>query len=532
MLIKSPNWWKEAVIYEIYPRSFNDSNGDGIGDIKGIIEKLDYLKDLGIDILWICPFFKSPMNDMGYDISDFKSIDPLFGSMVDFDELLVEAKKRSLYIMIDLVMNHCSDEHVWFIEACKSACNPYHDYFIWCHKPNNWQSIFRGSAWEYVKTVDKYYLHIFSKKQPDLNWENPKLRQEMKDIMGFWLKKAVVGLRFDAITAISKPKAFPDIPPNIEVTDFISFGPHLKEWLEEIYNEVLSQYDVTTVGEGPPQASSAISSITGDDKCLQSLHVFGPISQDVRDGELFKKWPFDTKRWYDQNKKWIEYVENLGIWNTSFIQNHDHPRIVSRYGNDSEYWKPSAILWGVWNLTQKASIYIYQGDEIGMKNYPFSDISEFQDVQILNLAKEIEAKGENIRDYWEAICYRARDNARTPMQWDKAAPYYGFSDVEPWLKVNDNDIDVKTSPILPAYKLLIALRKEYKNDLVYSDIIFDEYKNNNVIAYKRGKLKIILNFSDDEKKYNLPKAEILFNNYEDIKDNQLKPWQAIIVKLL
>lgn len=530
MDIKNPNWWKEAITYEIYPRSFKDSNNDGIGDMKGIIQKLDYLQELGIDVLWLCPFFKSPMDDMGYDISDFKEIDPIFGTMEDFDTLLMEAKKRNMYIMMDLVMNHCSDEHSWFIEACKSTDNPYHDYFIWTDKPNNWQSIFRGSVWEYVEAVDKYYLHIFSKKQPDLNWENPKLRAEMKDIMHFWLSKGVAGLRFDAITAISKPLGFPDIPSNVEVTDFISFGPHLQEWLEEIHTEVLSQYNVTTVGEGPPQGSSAISSITGDDKCLQSLHVFGPISQDVRDGELFKKWPFDARRWYEQNKEWIEYVEELGIWNTSFIQNHDHPRIVSRYGNDGEYWEKSAILWGVWNLTQKASIYIYQGDELGMKNYPFKDISDFQDVQILNLAKEIEANGENIKDYWEAICHRARDNARTPMQWDKNQSHYGFTEATPWLKVNDNGIDAQTSPILPAYKALIALRKQYKDDFVYADIVFDDYNGDNIIAYRRGDCKIILNFSDEEKTYHLPKGKILFNNYDAYEDNKLKSWQAMIIQ--
>lgn len=535
MNINKPAPWKEAIVYEIYPRSFNDSNDDGIGDIKGITAKLDYLQDLGVDMLWLCPFFKSPMDDMGYDISDFRDIDPLFGTMADFDNLLHEAQKRDISIMIDLVMNHCSDEHFWFTEACKSVDNPYHDYFIWTDKPNNWKSIFRGSAWEYVPEVGQYYMHTFSKKQPDLNWQNPKLRQEMKDIMRFWLDKGVKALRFDAITAISKPTDFPDIPANMELTDFISFGPYLTEWLNEIYSEVLSEYDVTTVGEGPPQGSSKISTITGDDKCLQSLHVFGPISQDVRDGELFRKWPFDPKRWYNQNREWIEYIQGLDIWNTSFIQNHDHPRIVSRYGNDKEFWQQSASLWAVWNLTQRATIYIYQGDELGMKNYPFTTLDEFQDVQIINLAKEIKERGEDIKDYWPAICHRARDNARTPMQWDKNKPYYGFSAHKPWLNVNDNNIDAQSSPILPAYKELIKLRKNHKDSLVYGEIIFDDYRDNAIIAYKRQSadeiLYIIMNFSDETKDYHFANGEILFNNYDAFNPSQIQPWQAVILKL-
>ncbi|MFV0431023.1 MAG: glycoside hydrolase family 13 protein [Alphaproteobacteria bacterium] len=532
MTSHNPTWWKEAIVYEIYPRSFKDSNNDGIGDIVGIIEKLDYLQELGIDMLWLCPFFKSPMDDMGYDISDFCAIDAIFGTMEDFDRLIIEAKKRNIFIMIDLVMNHCSDEHFWFKEACKSEDNPYHDYFIWSDKPNNWQSIFRGSVWEYVPDLNKYYLHIFSKKQPDLNWKNPKLRQEMKDIMRFWLNKGVKALRFDAITAISKPEGLPDIPPNVEVTDFISFGPHLQQWLEEVYQEVLAQYDVATVGEGPPQKSDAISTITGDDKCLQSLHVFGAISQDVRDGQLFQKWPFDAALWYKHNRQWIEYTHHLGIWNTSFIQNHDHPRIVSRYGNDGEFWEKSAILWAVWNLTQKATIYIYQGDELGMKNFPFTSINQFRDIQILNLAKEITTKGEDIKDHWQAICHRARDNARTPMQWDKSQPYYGFSKKQPWIAVNDNQIDTNNSPILPFYQKLISLRKAYKDILVYGDIIFDDYRDNGVISYLRKgdeqSFQIVMNFSDDYQEYKLPKSEILFNNYNNIEPNKLKPWQAVI----
>ncbi len=526
------DWWKSAITYEIYPRSFMDSNDDGIGDLQGIIQKLDYLQSLGIDVLWLCPFFKSPMDDMGYDISDFCDIDPIFGTLKDFDQLLQETEKRGMGIMMDLVMNHCSDEHHWFTEACKSVDNPYHDYFIWTDKPNNWQSIFRGSCWEYVPTVDRYYLHIFSKKQPDLNWNNPRLREEMKNIMRFWLDKGVKALRFDAITAICKPAGFPDCPPNVEITDFISFGEHLPQWLDEIYQDVLSHYNVATVGEGPPQGSSQLSLITGDDKCLQALHVFGAISQDVRDGELFKKWAFEPKRWYDDQTSWISYIASQNIWNTSFIQNHDHPRIVTRYGNDTKFWAQSAILWGVWNLTQKASIYLYQGEELGMRNYPFSDINEFQDIQILNLAGELEQKGDHISNHWDAVLHRARDNARTPMQWDKDLPFYGFSTQKPWLNVNDNHIDAKTSPVLLAYQQLIKLRKQY-DALALGEIEFEPYMDNNIICYHRvlndQKLTIILNFGNIAQDYTYATDAVLFNNYQTTGGKQLKPWQALII---
>ncbi len=526
------DWWKSAITYEIYPRSFMDSNNDGVGDLQGIIQKLDYLQSLGIDILWLCPFFKSPMDDMGYDISDFRAIDPIFGSMEDFNQLLEQTQKRGMGIMMDLVMNHCSDEHFWFQEACKSVDNPYHDYFIWSDKPNNWQSIFRGSCWEYVPNVNRYYLHIFSKKQPDLNWNNPKLRKEIKDIMRFWLDKGVKALRFDAITAISKPAGFPDCPPNTEITDFISFGENLAPWLKEIHEEVLSKYNVATVGEGPPQGSDKLTLITGDDKCLQSLHVFGAISQDVRDGELFKKWPFEPKRWYQDQTAWIDYVEKNHIWNTSFIQNHDHPRIVSRYGNDTDYWQQSAILWAVWNLTQKASVYIYQGDKLGMRNFPFTDISEFQDVQILNLAKELEEKGDNIKNHWDAVLHRARDNARTPMQWDKSLPFYGFSAHAPWLAVNNNDIDAQDSPILKAYQQLIALRKQHKV-LCFGDISFAPYKDDNIITYQRvGKnqqFTIILNFGDAPQEFDYNPNAVIFNNYDNLYNKIIQPWQALIL---
>lgn len=531
----NPTPWKEAVIYQIYPRSFKDSNGDGIGDINGIIEKLDYIQSLGVDIIWLSPFFKSPMDDMGYDVSDYRDIDPIFGTMKDFENLVAESDKRGFIIMMDMVMNHCSDEHFWFTEACKSVDNPYHDYFIWTDKPNNWVSLFSGSAWEYVPSVGKYYLHVFSQKQPDLNWENPKLRHEMKDIIRFWLDKGVKAIRFDAITSISKPYGFPNAPDNLGLTDFISFGPHLAEWLEEINQEVFAEYDVITVGEGPAIVDDEITTITGDDKCLQTLHVFNAHGQDIRGGVLFKAWPFDVAQWQKDSQNWAQDCDRLGIWNTSVIQNHDLPRIVSRFGNDAEYWQQSASLWAVWNLTQKAAIYVYQGEELGMRNHEFTSFDEYKDVQVLNFAKEVAAKGENLADYWNDINYRARDNARTPMQWDKTQPYYGFSAHKPWINGNEDGIDAMTSPIIDIYKQLIILRKQYKDILVYGDIVFDENKGDAIISYKRiGKDKtwqILLNFSDETKAYPISYGKIIYNNYDQLSQEQLQPWQAVIIEL-
>lgn len=443
-------WWKESVVYQIYPRSFKDSNGDGIGDLQGIISALDYLKALGVDVLWLSPFFKSPNADNGYDISDYCDIMPEFGTMADFDELLTGVHQRGMKLIIDLVVNHSSDEHFWFEESKKSKDNPYRDYYIWQPPqigengeklpPNDWCSFFSGSAWQYDDTTDEYYLHLFAKKQPDLNWENPRLRQEVYDLMHFWLKKGIDGFRMDVIAAISKDTTFPNFPKGrYGDLSFYANGPRLHEFLQEMYEKVLKHYDCMTIGEGFGVSAEQANLYVGTDR--QELNMIYHFDHAVPRYEhcfLQPEPEFTLPEIKAIFGKWETALGDIG-WQNVYFGNHDNPRIVSRLGNTAEFHAASAKLLALILLTQRGTVGIYQGDEIGMTNCPFDAVAEYNDLQVLNAYQVlIKAQGGDEQQFLE-VCNRiARDHARTPMQW-RNAPNAGFTEgTQTWLKVNPN----------------------------------------------------------------------------------------------
>ncbi len=510
-------WWKEAVVYQIYPRSFKDSNNDGIGDLKGIIEKLDYLKDLGVTVIWLSPIYKSPNDDNGYDISDYRNIMDEFGTMEDFDILLSEMKKRELKLLMDLVVNHTSDEHQWFQESRSSKDNPLRDYYIWeagknGGPPNDWVSFFGGSAWQLDEKKDEYYLHLFSKKQPDLNWENPTLRKEVYDLMKFWLDKGVDGFRMDVIPLISKDTTYPDFPDtyNGNFPVFYANGPRVHEFLQEMNTEVLSKYDCMTVGEGIGVSIHEANDYVGDDRNeLNMIFHFDHMFIDRAPED------YDTKRYWDLTEfkgiflKWIEALGDRG-WNSIFLGNHDFPRLLSRFGNDTDKRRESAKLFATLLMTMKGTPYVYQGDEIGMTNYPFESIDQCQDIQSINNYKEREKAGKaNLQDFLQLT----RDHARTPVQWD-ATTNAGFSAEKPWLPVNPNytqiniALDLQTNnSIINYYKRIIALRKSDET-FVYGQFKMVDYPNEGVFAYLRemdGKgYFIVLNFKNELVDFKLP----------------------------
>lgn len=556
-------WWKEAVVYQIYPRSFKDTNGDGIGDIRGVIEKLDYLKFLGIDVIWICPIYKSPNDDNGYDISDYRDIMQEFGTMKDFDELLEEAHKRGIKILLDLVVNHSSDEHNWFVESRKSKDNEYRDYYIWREgkdgkEPNNWGSVFSGSAWQYDETTDMYYLHLFTKKQPDLNWENPKLRKEVQDLVRWWLDKGIDGFRMDVISAISKQQDFPDGPKKEGALygDFGPYsinGPRVHEYLKELNKEVLSQYDIMTVGETPGATPEIAMDYVGEERDeLNMLFQFEHMS--LGDGED-GKWsngPFKLIELKTILSKWQKGLEKGG-WNSLYWNNHDQPRIVSRFGDDKKYWKESAKMLGTCLHMLQGTPYIYQGEEIGMTNVAFENLEDYKDVEIFNAYKElVQIKGKDHDEMMKAIYERGRDNARTPMQWN-ASENAGFTQETPWIKLNPNykEINVESQindedSILNYYRKLIKIRKE-NEAVVYGqyDIILEDHEE--IYAYTRTveneKLLVICNFSQNTPKFNLPQhiefraKDLIISNYEvdgkeGLKEIALRPYECRVYKLV
>jgi oligo-1,6-glucosidase len=553
-------WWKESVVYQIYPRSFMDSNGDGIGDLRGITSKLDYLKELGVDVIWLSPVYKSPNDDNGYDVSDYQDIMDEFGTMKDLDELLEGLHSRGMKLMMDLVINHSSDEHKWFIESRKSKDNPYRDYYIWSpgkdgKEPNNWISFFSGSAWKYDPETDEYFLHLFSKKQPDLNWENPRLRREVYDMMTWWLEKGIDGFRLDVINMISKVEGLPDVT---DINDYESRGEHflngprVHEFLQEMNREVLSKYDVMTVGECPgttPEDASRYANSEGTE--LNMIFTFEHM--DV-DSEPSGKW--DVKPWKLTDlkavmTKWQKELEGKG-WNSLYLNNHDQPRMVSRFGNDTSYRVVSAKMLGTFLHMMQGTPYIYQGEEIGMTNVKF-DISEYNDLEIHNIYREkVLEGGENHDKVMESIYIKGRDNARTPMQWDDSENA-GFTTGMPWLKVNPNykEINAKKSlensnSIFHYYRNLIKLRKEYKV-IVYGDYNLILEEHDQIYAYTRvldnETLLVITNFSSETPEFQLPghiqynSKHLLISNYEVDENNDnissifLKPYEARVYLL-
>ena len=551
-------WWKESVVYQVYPRSFCDSNGDGIGDLNGITSKLDYLKELGIDVIWLSPVYQSPNDDGGYDISDYQAIMDEFGTMEDFDRLLAAAHERGIKIVMDLVVNHSSDEHKWFIESRKSVDNPYRDYYIWRPAkedgslPNNWGSCFSGPAWEYDKTADMYYLHLFSKKQPDLNWENPVVRQEVYDMMNWWLEKGVDGFRMDVISLISKAPGLPDYEP--ESTGYAAYnaganGPRVHEFLQEMREKALNNADTMTVGEcAGVTLEEAKKYARSDGKELNMVFQFEHMEADF--DEKTGKWTtkkLDLRVLKEILTRWQKGLEDIA-WNSLYWENHDQPRSVSRFGNDSDQYREiSAKMLATCLHMMQGTPYVYQGEELGMTNCPFNKLENLRDLESINAFHELTEQGKiSEEDMLAAINYKGRDNARTPMQWDDSA-YAGFSTAEPWIMVNPNYTKInakdqvsREDSVFKYYQKLIRLR--HNSDLiVYGtyDLILDDDKD--IYAYTRTlgdeKLIVYCNFSENTREVELPEeftnGKIFISNYDDAAVNEkitLRPYEAIVIQ--
>lgn len=551
-------WWKESVVYQIYPRSFCDSNGDGIGDLNGITGKLDYLKELGIDVIWLSPVYKSPNDDNGYDISDYQAIMDEFGTMEDFDRMLATAHEKGIKIMMDLVVNHTSDEHKWFIESRKSTDNPYRDYYIWRPAkedgslPNNWGSCFSGPAWEYDKTTDMYFLHLFSKKQPDLNWDNPAVRQDVFDMMNWWLKKGVDGFRMDVISLISKEPGLPDKEPGINgyaTFNVSANGPHVHEYLQEMRQKALNNADTITVGEcSGVTLEEAKKYARSDEKELNMVFQFEHM--DVDSDEKAGKWTtrkMDLRNLKKILTRWQKGLQDIA-WNSLYWENHDQPRSVSRFGNDSdEYREISAKMLATCIHMMQGTPYVYQGEELGMTNCPFNTLDNFRDLESINAFHELTEQGKMTEeDMMAAIGYKGRDNARTPMQWDDSA-YAGFSTATPWIMVNPNYTKInardqvnREDSVFKYYQKLIKLRHESEL-IVYGtyDLILDDDKD--IYAYIRTlgdeKLIVYCNFSKNTREVEIPEeftnGKVLISNYIDAKVNHkitLRPYEAIVIQ--
>ena len=551
------DWWKKSVVYQIYPRSFCDSDGDGIGDLNGITGKLDYLKELGADVIWLSPVYESPNDDNGYDISDYQVVMKDFGTMADFDRMLEEIHARGMKLVMDLVVNHTSDEHPWFQESRKGKDNPYRDYYIWKKpkegkEPNNWGSCFGGPAWEYEESSGEYYLHLFSVKQPDLNWENPQVRREVYRMMNWWLDKGVDGFRMDVISLISKDPDFPDGP--VGITGYAAFnycanGPRVHEYLQEMRREVLDGRDTITVGEcSGVTLEEALKYASCDEKELSMVFQFEHVDLD-----------FDEKgnKWTDRKCRLTELKEVLSrwqtglygrAWNSLFWCNHDQPRVVSRFGNDSpEYREVSAKMLAVCLHMMQGTPYIYQGEELGMTNVPFKGIADFRDLDSINAYWELTGKGIfKEEEMLRFLRYKSRDNARTPMQWD-ASPNAGFTEGEPWIMVNPNYGEINAADqigrddsVFSFYKELVKLRKE-KPVVVNGEYRLLDPESEDVFVYERSfheeHLLVVCSFAEKELLWRLPEemagqaAKRVIGNYQGQQwgpELMLRPYEASV----
>ncbi len=553
-------WWKESVVYQIYPRSFNDSNGDGIGDIKGITEKLDYLKELGIDVVWLSPVYKSPNDDNGYDISDYRKIMDEFGTMEDWEEMLAGMHQRGIRLVMDLVVNHSSDEHAWFTEARKSKDNPYRDYYIWREgkegqPPNNWGSFFGGSAWEYDEESEEYFLHLFSKKQPDLNWENEKLREEVYDLMKFWLDKGADGFRMDVINLISKTPGFPDAEVTSDSAyqwggDYFVNGPKFMDYMNEMNEKVLSKYDAMTVGEMPMATPEDGKRYTNEESGIVNM-LFQFEHMDVTSGPG-GKWDQQPWKLTDLKhiiSKWQTELHGTG-WNSLYMENHDQPRSVSVFGDDQQYRVESAKMLAAWLHFLQGTPYIYQGQELGMTNVYFDSIEDYEDIETLNMyQEEVGERGAKPEDVLKAIHKKGRDNARTPMQWNDQQNA-GFTSGIPWLKVNDNYPEVNAQKALSDensifyfYKNLIRLRKELPV-MIHGDYQLLLEENENLYVYTRSfdgtTLLVAANFSKETCELKLPEilngGKLLVHNYSDVanqlhNESSMRPYEVKVYML-
>ena len=535
------DWWKSAVIYQIYPRSFQDTNGDGFGDFQGIIKRLPYLEKLGIDCIWLCPVYRSPQDDNGYDISDYCDVDPMFGTMADMEELIGKAREHGIYIVMDLVLNHSSDEHKWFIEAKKSRENPYHDYYVWRDGkegvlPNDMKAAFGGSAWEWVPEVEQYYFHQFSVKQPDLNWENPKLRQELWDIINFWIDKGVGGFRLDVIDLVGKV-------PDEKIT---SNGPKLHEYIKEMTAHTFVRDNLISVGEtwsATPEIAKLYSNPDGSE--LSMVFQFEHICLDQQEGK--EKWdlaPLPFHKFKEVWNKWQTELYGCG-WNSLFWDNHDLPRIVSRWGDEGQYREESAKMLATLLHGMQGTPYIYQGEELGMTNVKY-ELEEYRDIELFGMYKERRAQGYTHEELMESIYAKTRDNARTPMQWD-TTEQAGFTTGKPWMKVNPNYTEInaaeqvdRENSIFNYYRKLIQLRKELP---VLTDGKFTmlDMDHDQIFAYLRDngedKLLVVCNFYGNTVDYAVSEKaedlELLIGNYteENMQTDVLRPYEARIYRI-
>ena len=549
-------WWKESIVYQIYPRSFKDSNGDGIGDLNGITEKMDYLEKLGVNVVWLSPVYQSPNDDNGYDISDYRAIMTEFGTMEDFDRMLAAAHEHGIKIVMDLVVNHTSDEHPWFIESRKSKDNPYRDYYIWRDgkdgaEPNNWESIFKGSAWQYDENTEQYFLHLFSKRQPDLNWDNEEVRQEIYKMINWWLDKGIDGFRVDAISHIKKEPGLIDMDNPHNLNYVSSFDKHMNvdgihEYLEELNKNTFSKYDIMTVGEANGVDASESEMWVGEENGkfnmifqFEHLNLWGEVGENK----------FNVKEYKKVLTKWQNALEGKG-WNALFVENHDIPRVVSSWGNDNEYLEESAKAFALMYFMQKGTPFIYQGQEIGMTNVRFDSIQQYNDVKSINIYEEKINEGVSVNEALKAVASISRDNARTPMQWD-STNYAGFSENTPWIDVNENykSINVESqlaneNSVLNFYKKLIKIRKENLS-LIYGryDMILEE--DEKIYAYTRtldnDKYVVIVNLSDEEALYKYDDLDLIYENlmlanykvreHGILKELVLKPYEARLYKV-
>ena len=551
-------WWKKEVIYQIYPKSFNDSNGDGIGDIKGITQKLDYLKHLGITMIWICPIYKSPMDDNGYDISDYYGLNPEFGTMEDLEELIAEGKKRGIKVILDLVINHTSDEHPWFVDAINNPDSPYRDYYIFKEgkdgkAPTNWRSIFGGSAWEKVADRDEYYLHVFSKKQPDLNWENEKVRQDLYDMVNYWLDKGIAGFRVDAITFIKKDQRYQDsevdgVDNLSKVTRCTRNQKGIDQFLLELKEKTFNRHECVTVGEAPGVSYEQLEEFIGENGYFSMIFDFKYADLDVESGsEWFKRTNWTVKELRDLMFKSQEAIQKVG-WGANFFENHDQPRSLSKYipqEEDRHYY--SATMLGGLFFFLRGTPFIYQGQEIGMTNFKRESIKDFDDLSSIDQYYRSIEEGFSEAEALHIINLRSRDNSRTPMHWD-ATVNAGFTTGTPWLKMTENYETVNVASqlndpksIFNFYRTMVQVRQEsaYSNCLIFGQFNGLDLAVDHVIGYQRihneQSVTCLFNFSSEVTTITLDasRENIILNNYQDvnISGNQIKlqPYQVILM---
>lgn len=553
-------WWKKAVVYQIYPKSFNDTTGNGVGDIQGIIEKLDYLKELGVDVLWLTPMYKSPQNDNGYDISDYYDIHDEYGTMEDFERLLQETHNRGMKLIMDIVVNHTSTEHQWFQESKKSKDNPYRDYYIWRdpvdgEEPTNWKSKFGGNAWKYDEKTGQYYLHLFDVTQADLNWENEQMREDIYEMMRFWAKKGIDGFRLDVINLISKNQEFQNDDGSVAPGDgrkFYTDGPRAHEFMQEMNREVFKPHDLMTVGEMSSTSIEHCIKYTAPDRDELSMTFnFHHLKVDYPNGEKWTVADFDFHELKQILSKW-QYEMNKGNgWNALFWCNHDQPRVLSRFGDDENYPEESGKMLATTIHMMQGTPYIYQGEEFGMTNPKFENINRYRDVESLNMYEQFKAAGVSEEKIMEILKQKSRDNSRTPVQWD-TENNAGFTNGTPWIDVADNYKEVnaevvtkKNDSIFHHYQKLIELRKSH-DIITHGDYRLLTPSHDRVFAYLREwngeKLLVVNNFYGEETNFTLPEedqlkgeAEILLSNYDDstreYRDVILRPYESVVYHL-